>query len=368
MKIFIVVLLSVIVGGVLCCSNNEDCFLNGVCTNGACVCDYSWSGATCNTMKFHPAPVGGAYGFSPNVTSWGGVPVLVGDTYHLLNTEIVNHCGLCNWGQNSRVIHATSKDLLGPYTFQNEALPLWSHNPHIIVDHSSGSPVYLLFHIGEANGGVTPAVCNKVARKEGISRRSPLASGVLHTATNPAGPWTPQSPPGLGGCNNPAPYVWPNGTVYLICSQGGTNIWTAANWKGPWKGGELVYTGNAGAGIWEDPFIWRDQRGHFKMIAHVYPQGGSSAHYWDRVSGFAYSYDAVKWVRQPWQPYTNVIQHTNGTIAYTTRERPKIFFDPKDNVTPLALFTGVARGTNCWDCKLQCGVDWTFNLAQAIAA
>jgi hypothetical protein len=61
-----------------------------------------------------------------------------------------------------------------------------------------------------------------------------------------------------------------------------------------------------------------------------------------------------------------VVQQTNGTIAYTTRERPKIFFDT-DGTTPLALFNGVAEGSNCWDCKLQCGVDWTFNLAVAIA-
>jgi len=351
------------------CSTNEDCNLNGVCTNGACQCDYSWSGAACTTINFHPAPIGGAYGYSPNVTAWGGIPVLVNGTYHLLNTEIINHCGLCTWGTNSRVIHATSSNILGPYTFSNEALPIWAHNPHIVVDRSSGSPVYLLFHIGTADGGVTPKVCSSDIDDNGASSysKAALASGVLHSAPSPAGPWTPQSPPGLGGCNNPAPYVFPNGTIYLVCAQGGENLWTAENWKGPWTGHSLTYTGNPGAGIWEDPFIWRDKRGIFKMIAHVYPPGGSSPHYWDRVSGFAYSYDGFKWVQQPWQPYTNVVQHTNGTIAYTTRERPKIFFDPADNVTPLALFNGVARGTNCWDCKLQCGVDWTFNLAVGIA-
>lgn len=292
--------------------------------------------------------------------------MLVNNVYHLLVTEIVDGCGLCTWGSNSRVVHATSSNLLGPYTYQNEALPLWAHNPHIIVDKSSGSPVYLLFHIGEADGGVTPKVCNKTMKPP--SSRVLASSGVLHTATNPAGPWTPQNPQGLGGCNNPAPYVFPNGTIYLVCSQGGTNIYTAESWKGPWKGGSLTYSGNPGTGIWEDPFIWVDKRGHFKMIAHVYPNPGQLAHYWDRVSGFAYSYDGFHWVQQPWQPYTNEIQHTNGTIAYTTRERPKIFFDPNDGVTPLALFNGVARGTNCWDCKLQCGVDWTFNIAQAISA
>jgi len=343
--------------------------MNGVCTNGACVCDKGWEGTTCNTMKFARAPAGGAYGYSPNVTAWGGMPVQVGDTYHLLNTEIINHCGLCTWGQNSRVIHATSTNLLGPYTFKNEALPVWSHNPHITVDRSSGSPVYLLFHIGAADGGNAPKNGGSVIGFTGNPITDPLASGVLHTATDPAGPWTPQNPPGLGGCNNPAPWVFPNGTIFLMCSQGGNNMYTASSWKGPWTGRQLIWSGDAGAtSIWEDPFIWHDQRGFWKMIAHVYPQTGSSKNFWDRVSGYGYSLDGLHWTRFPWQPYTNEVEHSDGTTtAYTTRERPKIFFDPRDDITPLALFTGVARGTNCYDCKQQCGVDWTFNLAQAFA-
>jgi len=337
--------------------------LNGECTRGSCVCDKGWTGANCTLLNLKPAPAVGAYGYSPNVTAWGGIPVLVGDTYHLLNTEIINHCGLCTWSSNSRVIHATSTTLLGPYTFQNEALPIWSHNPHIVVDNSSGIPIYLLFHIGSAEGG-NGKNCEFVA-KDNVS---PLVNGVLHTALDPAGPWTPQNPPGLGDCNNPAPYVFPNGMIYLVCSQGGNNLFTAPNWKGPWTGVRYTIGGDPGAGIWEDPFIWRDKRGNFKMISHVYPQ--SSAHFYDRISGFAYSYDGFHWFRQPWQPYTNEVQHTNGTIgytiAYTTRERPKIFFD-EDGTTPLALFTGVARGENCYDCKQECGTDWTFNLAQEFA-
>jgi len=363
-----VVLLTFVVAVFGACSRDEDCFLNGVCTNGNCVCDYSWSGATCNVINFHPAPPTTGYGLVPNVTAWGGIPVLVGNTYHLLNTEIVDGCGLCKWGSNSRVIHATSDTLLGPYKYQNQALGIWSHNPHVIADHSSGTPTYLLFHIGNADGG-TPVNCPHQGVESGFGlpkSKAPMASGVLHTATDPSGTWTPQNPSGLGGCNNPAPYVFTNGSIILVCAQDGTNVYTANNWKGPWRGASLQYSGNAGTGIWEDPFIWRDKRGNFKMIAHVYPQPGQMQHYWDRVSGFAYSRDGIHWVRQPWQPYTNVIQHTTGSISYTTRERPKIFFD-KDGVTPLALFTGVARGTNCWDCKLQCGVDWTYNLAQGIA-
>lgn len=85
--------------------------------------------------------------------------------------------------------------------------------------------------------------------------KAPMASGVLHTATDPNGPWTPQNPsgvllfisiylsyiafPGLGGCNNPAPYVFANGSIILVCSQGGNNVYTASSWKGPWKGASV---------------------------------------------------------------------------------------------------------------------------------
>jgi len=277
----------------------------------------------------------------------------------------MDHCGLCNWGSNSRIIHATSKSLLGPYTFENVALPIWSHNPQIVIDSSSGTPTYLLFHIGTADSTTPPKNCGGKRSEAPKSSRAALASGVLHTASSPAGPWTPANPPGLGGCNNPAPYVYPNGSIILMCWQGGNNLYFADSWKGPWTGKAAIFTGDAGTGTWEDPFIWRDKRGVLKMIAHVYTI--NSAHYWDRISGFGYSTDGVHWTRFPFQVYTNEIQQTNGLTMYTTRERPKIFFDPKDGVTPLALFTGVARGTNCFDCKLQCGVDWTFNLAQAFA-
>lgn len=44
-----VVLLTFVVAVFGACSKDEDCFLNGVCTNGNCVCDYSWSGNNMST-------------------------------------------------------------------------------------------------------------------------------------------------------------------------------------------------------------------------------------------------------------------------------------------------------------------------------
>jgi hypothetical protein len=335
--------------------------MNGFCRGGSCQCDKGWKGTSCNLLDLKPlsTPIQGAYGYSPNVTSWGGNPIFVDGQYHLYVAEMVNHCGLCNWIQNSRVIHATSNDLFGPYKFSEQALGVWAHNPQVVVDNSTKPEVYLLFHIGTGEGG-NPVRCGNndfPSSNEEFNYPEYLASGVLHSASSPNGPWTPQNPPGLGGCNNPAPYVFANGSIVVTCTW---NSYKAQSWKGPWTRVNFNFHGDAGAGTWEDPFIWYDYRHNvWKLLSHVYPSGGN---YWDRVAGYGYSPDGSNWTRFPSQPYDHLVALSNGqTLALTTRERPKIFFD-KDGVTPLALFNGVQslQGGS----KFVCGKDWTWTMAQ----
>lgn len=46
------------------------------------------------------ATVPGVYGFSPNVSSWGGNVVRDDEgTYHLYVSEMVGGCGLKTWGE-----------------------------------------------------------------------------------------------------------------------------------------------------------------------------------------------------------------------------------------------------------------------------
>eukprot|EP00666_Eupelagonemidae_sp_cell4sb_P009282 gene9282-19301_t len=40
-------------------------------------------------------------------------------------------CGLNSWLSDSRIVHATSQTLVGPYAFKEEAIGLWSHGPSI---------------------------------------------------------------------------------------------------------------------------------------------------------------------------------------------------------------------------------------------
>ena len=68
---------------------------------------------------------------------------------------------------------------------------------------------------------------------------SPVAGSTVHTATSPTGPWEPvqMSPASASHCNNPSPFLHPNGTLYLACT------WTlrrslsglaAGPWSDPW--------------------------------------------------------------------------------------------------------------------------------------
>lgn len=53
------------------CTNAMDCQLNGLCTNGHCVCDAAWSGSNCGQLNVFPGTM--AYN-PPNRTAWGGGP------------------------------------------------------------------------------------------------------------------------------------------------------------------------------------------------------------------------------------------------------------------------------------------------------
>lgn len=79
------------------------CSLNGVQNGGQCRCDAPWKGPTCSILDIKPRPqssVPAIYGYSPNVSSWGG-NVVKGDDglYHLYVSEMVGGCGLISWGE-----------------------------------------------------------------------------------------------------------------------------------------------------------------------------------------------------------------------------------------------------------------------------
>eukprot|EP01064_Diplonema_japonicum_P014473 TRINITY_DN22122_c0_g1_i1.p1 TRINITY_DN22122_c0_g1~~TRINITY_DN22122_c0_g1_i1.p1 ORF type:complete len:365 (+),score=53.71 TRINITY_DN22122_c0_g1_i1:46-1140(+) len=360
-----VALLLLLAGAASGCVTNIDCWMNGVCTNGACHCSKGWKGENCTQLNLQPAPVVGAYGYAPNVSSWGGLPTKIDGKWHLHAAEMTNGCGLSSWGKNSRVIHAVSDNMTGPYSRQDVTLGAWAHNPQLAVDNHTGTPTYLLFHIGTGTHSGSLENC-------GENTPEPVAptvtSNVLHTASSPYGPWEPYN--GLPGINNPSPFVFPNGTIVITGTS--WNIYRADSWKGPWKKTPIVWSGDGGQGVWEDPFIFYDPvMSVWKMIAHVWPsyapdQPACDHNYSLREAGFAYSFDGIHWVKSSTPPFDNKVQHTDGsTTALSTRERPKVIF-AADGHTPIGLSNGVSANPEPWGCKDKPGVDWTYTLVVPI--
>jgi hypothetical protein len=137
----------------------------------------------------------------------------------------------------------------GPYKLKDVAINTWAHNAAPIALHDG---TFAIVHIGTgtgpANGGQD---CNKSAsdvppfmtfQNYDARASSPAferqqaqnaadGGSTIHVSSSLDGPWKPLSPNTLGGCNNPAPWVHPNGTIYIVC---GNAFKRAASISGPW--------------------------------------------------------------------------------------------------------------------------------------
>ena len=106
------------------CTSDIGCSLNGECSGGSCKCYAGWHGAECELLSLGPAPPGGAYGYAPNISAWGAHVIRWSDgMYHMYVSELWGGCGITSWRQNSHVIRATASSPLGPYVYNDTALP-----------------------------------------------------------------------------------------------------------------------------------------------------------------------------------------------------------------------------------------------------
>eukprot|EP01043_Picozoa_sp_COSAG02_P055807 COSAG02_NODE_6531_length_3514_cov_2.254173_1_plen_330_part_00 len=210
------------------CTRDEECSLLGLCREGRCICDPPWRGPSCSTLAVGPTSPRGAYGVTPRVTSWGGLPILSNDDalYHLFVTEIVGAgCGLATWSTHSTVTHAVSSSATGPYTKRSTALWHQAHNPQ---PFRFGKNWYIA-HIGSADNTSDAGPCNTTHGTEGVDSISVPVASTLHRAPHPDGPWVPVPHP--PACNNPSPFLAPNGTLFMACTW---KILSALRPEGPW--------------------------------------------------------------------------------------------------------------------------------------
>jgi len=334
------------------CATDHDCSLNGVCKAGQCECDVPWTGPSCGRLLTERARSKGVYGYSPNISSWGG-SIVHGDDglFHLYVAEMTAG-GLREWGKECQCVHAVSPNISGPFVEADVSVNKWCHNPAPIRD-SKGE--YLLFHIGTGNETET--------------------SKFMHHSSSPTGPWVPAktSP---GGCNNPAPAFHPNGTLFMICNH--MYITSAPHWDGEWQ--RMRSLGKKGGDPdrhWEDPTLWFDRRGNFHILYHVFCLLPYNAHK-ECYSGHAFSPDGFTWTFSDVEPFGGTVHFTDGSsTTFSTRERPQVIFARGDSTTPVGFVGGVSsqpigptcdscyRGT-CSQCKITEGRDWTYTVLQPL--
>jgi len=252
-----------------------ECSLNGEKKGGACVCDKPWSGPECSTLNFKPVTFPQGYGMAPKLTSWGGNAIEDPKTgkFHIFVSAMTNNCTLQTWGKNSRIEHGIADAVTGPYKFVDVAIPTWSHNAApIALKDGTFAIVHIGTGVGPVDGGANcshhgdPSPGRPSAVPPPTAAEAPAAAGsTIHTATSLNGPWVPLVKNTLGGCNNPAPWVHPNGTIYCLC---GGNVLRADSISGPWHGIASLKHSGGPAGNYEDPFLYTDERG-WHLIYHV---------------------------------------------------------------------------------------------------
>merc|ERR1711908_36753 len=132
------------------CARNKDCHLNGVCDHksGACVCDAPWAGEQCQYLDAGSADPVGAYGWSPNVSSWGGAALEIDGEYHMWVSEMACGCGLKSYNTNSFVRHVVAKNPQGPYTASNVTVGVFSHSTACVRNTTANNGTLMLFHRG----------------------------------------------------------------------------------------------------------------------------------------------------------------------------------------------------------------------------
>jgi hypothetical protein len=148
-------------------------------------------------------------------------------------------------------------------------------------------------------------------------------------------------PPGYW---NPAPVALGNGTIRLMIKNGGPSSATvleATSWQGPYRRVAPfdVVKCSVFRFKWclEDPVMYRDPRGHWHALFHMFDNVSSTTPAW--TGGHAHSRDGIIW--------SNVSQAFNTTVAVVgeavvfaeRRERPKLLFDAEG--WPSHLYTGV---------------------------
>eukprot|EP00041_Stephanoeca_diplocostata_P028645 m.825352 g.825352 ORF g.825352 m.825352 type:complete len:393 (-) comp23406_c0_seq47:2227-3405(-) len=346
------------------CTSSSDCQLNGACdtTTGACVCDRAWKGSTCGDLAIDSGSTAYGNGVTPNTSCWGGGPPVYDaatQQYHLFATEIAGHCGMSTWQRMSQAVHAVSDNVNGPYKRIGTAIQTQTHN--VLYTYSPTDKKHLIYHIF---GGNNPESCNpyltctngSTPGANGIQPPKntswppptcPLAGGPhVHYSDSLSGPWMSAGAikmapnmPAYVGSSNPAPLIFPNGTVLMMGrSKDATRVngtvhvnhniflFRAPSWNGTYEWvpsngvNGSVNVGN-GKVLTEDPVLWQGRRG-FHVLLHSAPY---LSHGW--------SLDGLNW------DWSDDISGPPIVHRGADHERPRVTLDANGDIAALFVST-----------------------------
>jgi len=277
--------------------------------------------ATGKSLKdsIHPGPKNAGFAMD-NYFLWCSSIIKVDDTFHMFASRWPAEKGMGGWTNYSECVRATSKNLLGPYTFQEVVLQkrpdAWDksrvHNVKIV---KAGNQ-FVIFYINSAN-----------------------QTGYAYSDSI-TGPWTRSDKP-IINASNPAPFVKPDNSLYVFCrlrDKEGVNrgvAFTAPNFKGPYtaldNGDNLLPNG----GELEDPTIWWANN-QFNIVlndwkGHATGTGKAGAQY--------FSKDGIHYTLVSKEPvFTKTLSFTDGPDeTFARRERPFIYANEKGEAE--AIFT-----------------------------
>jgi Glycosyl hydrolases family 43 len=378
MKFSAVVALLAAASSSLACTTDDDCSLNGVC-QGTCLCDAGWIASDCSRLDLRPPTRYTGYNrTAEGVSSWGAKIVqdpADSTIFHLFVAQFAHNCSLDYWTPYSTVVRATSTSgPEGPYQFEDEVVGTFAHNPTVIYSEADG--LYLLIHIGCPVE--VPAGCGSLTFSCGPGNTNNGESGISAWSSPDLRNWEfrGQVMPGdLNGTwdsdtSNPSPCpLWAaNDHTHQILMAYRGCIWNcgdgleqigiavAPNFTGPYVRAHdhPLFPSNA-----EDPFVWRDKRGHFHMLVHSLDSADSGVGSGPRVGRHAY---ARSWGGQ-WTynnqtlAYSTHVTFTDGMATnYSRRERPQLYFSDDGLMTPLFLSNGVQ----------EAGTSQSYTLVQPI--
>jgi len=344
------------------CSTSLDCWLNGDCSAGVCVCDPAWTGSSCNILAEQPAhqlwppPDTLPSNISTLPSAWGST--IVQDETGIFHMYVEVVCRFFTWMHiaGSVIVHATSQTIQGPYSFSDIALPQQSMTPHLVRDHDGA---WLLLHQRNISVRGDP-MCT------GEEAASAFANGDVYSKSGPNssefdgppsiarslslyGPWEPfdfviTPPPGTKIVNpNPSLLPLSPGAGYLLAFVSTPLLPPYSEsvsfaYADDWRTG--VFTPITGNGApppttfldCEDPFLWKSDRGMHVVCHRRASAPASNPWNFTDVGGYGVSVDGKNWTWSATPIYTTTIpwggEAAGVEFQFGRRERPEFLLGP----------------------------------------